>query len=108
MAIVTKTLEQEYIETAEDLVPGARTRNLLEAKLVIAEELVPTTGRRRHTEDSADRVILQAAIDGAAPLPATQTIVSNGQALTVPVTGSYTTTATVSVAGGVVTGIVLS
>lgn len=41
-------------------------------------------------------------------LTATQAIVNDAEALTVPVTGSYTTTATVSVANGVVTGIVLS
>ncbi|AZF90018.1 virion structural protein [Pseudomonas phage vB_PaeS_SCUT-S3] len=41
-------------------------------------------------------------------LTATQVIVNDAEALTVPVTGTYTTTATVSVANGVVTGIVLS
>lgn len=41
-------------------------------------------------------------------LAATIAPVANGAALTVPVTGTYTTTATVSVANGVVTGIVLS
>ena len=41
-------------------------------------------------------------------LAATAAIVDNGDALTVPVTGTYTTTATISVANGVVTGIVLS
>ena len=41
-------------------------------------------------------------------LTATQAIVNDAEALTVPVTGTYTTTATVSVANGVVTGIVLS
>lgn len=35
-------------------------------------------------------------------------IVNDAEALAVPVTGTYTTTATVSVANGVVTGIVLS
>lgn len=40
--------------------------------------------------------------------PATKALVSNGQALTVPVTGTYATKATVTVAGGVVTAIVLS
>ena len=39
---------------------------------------------------------------------ATDAIVSNGDALTVPVTGTYTTTATLTVAGGVITGITLS
>lgn len=41
-------------------------------------------------------------------LTPTQAIVNDAEALTVPVTGTYTTTATVSVANGVVTGIVLS
>ena len=41
-------------------------------------------------------------------LPTTQAVVSNGQALTVPVTGTYTDTATVTVANGAVTGIELS
>jgi len=41
-------------------------------------------------------------------LMATQAIVNDAEALAVPVTGTYTTTATVSVANGVVTGIVLS
>lgn len=41
-------------------------------------------------------------------LPATQTIVSNTQQVTVPVTGVYATKATFTVAGGVITAIVLS
>ncbi len=41
-------------------------------------------------------------------LTATQAIVEDAQALAVPVTGTYATTATVSVVDGVVTGIVLS
>ena len=41
-------------------------------------------------------------------LPATSTIVNNGVALQVPVTGSYTNTVTPTVADGVITGIVLS
>lgn len=40
--------------------------------------------------------------------PATSAIVANAEALTVPVTGTYETTATLTVAGGVVTGIALS
>lgn len=60
------------------------------------------------TDLNAQIGVLAEATGYAPVLPATQTVVSNGQALTVPVTGTYTTTATVSVAGGVVTGIVLS
>lgn len=41
-------------------------------------------------------------------LPATQAVVSDTQALVVPVTGVYATTATVTVVAGAVTGIVLS
>ena len=41
-------------------------------------------------------------------LTATQTIVNNAQELTVPVTGTYVTKATFTVAGGVITAIVLS
>ncbi|URA06998.1 hypothetical protein P9A47_gp30 [Xanthomonas phage Elanor] len=40
--------------------------------------------------------------------PATSAIVANGEALTVPITGTGTATATVTVANGVVTGIALS
>jgi hypothetical protein len=39
---------------------------------------------------------------------ATSATIANGQALTVPVTGSYTDTATVTVVDGAVTAIVLS
>ncbi|MBB3411206.1 hypothetical protein FHT87_005159 [Rhizobium sp. BK316] len=38
----------------------------------------------------------------------TKAVVTNNQALTVPVTGTYTTTATLTVSGGAVTAIVLS
>lgn len=38
----------------------------------------------------------------------TKALVTNGQALTVPVTGTYTTTATLTVSNGAVTGIALS
>lgn len=41
-------------------------------------------------------------------LEPTKTVVSNGVDLTVPVTGTYVTKATPTVAGGVITGIVLS
>ncbi len=41
-------------------------------------------------------------------LAATAAIVDNAQALTVPVTGTYATTATLTVANGVITGIALS
>lgn len=41
-------------------------------------------------------------------LPATDAIVTNAEALVVPVTGVIGTTATFTVAGGVITGIVLS
>lgn len=74
--------------------------------------------------DNADTVTIQnsagAAVAGShtatvaagvvsnVKLAATVAPVSNGAALTVPVTGTYATTATVSVANGVVTGIVLS
>lgn len=44
----------------------------------------------------------------AVRLPAASAAVSNGAALTVPVTGAYTTTATIAVANGVITGITLS
>lgn len=59
---------------------------------------------------AADAAIVAATAVGgaAAPLPATQAIVSSGVALTVPVTGTYVSTATPTVAGGVITGIVLS
>ena len=59
---------------------------------------------------AADAAVLAATAVGgsAAPLPATQAVVSNGVALTVPVTGTYVTKATPTIAGGVVTGIVLS
>ena len=59
---------------------------------------------------AADAAVLAATAVGgsAAPLPATQTIVASGAVLTVPVTGTYVTKATVTVAGGKVTGIVLS
>jgi hypothetical protein len=43
-----------------------------------------------------------------ATLPSTQAVVSNGVALTIPVTGTYATKATPTVVNGVVTGIVLS
>lgn len=41
-------------------------------------------------------------------LPAASAAISNGAALTVPVTGTYTTTATIAIANGVITGITLS
>lgn len=44
----------------------------------------------------------------AVRLPASSAAVSNGAALTVPVTGTYTTTATIAIANGVITGITLS
>lgn len=44
----------------------------------------------------------------SAALPATAAVATNGQALTVPVTGIYTNTATITVANGVITGITLS
>lgn len=45
---------------------------------------------------------------GYGVLPSDTAAVANGAALTVPVTGTYTTTATIAVANGVITGITLS
>lgn len=59
------------------------------------------------TKYNAVNVIDPDAIPNQALTP-TQVIVNDAQALTVPVTGTYATTATVSVVDGVVTGIVLS
>lgn len=47
-------------------------------------------------------------VAGRLNMPATVAAVVNAQSLTIPVTGSYTTTATFTVAGGVITGITLS
>lgn len=41
-------------------------------------------------------------------IPDGAVVVQNGEALTVPVTGTYTSTATLTVEGGAITGIVLS
>lgn len=59
------------------------------------------------TKYNAVDVIDPDAIPNQALAP-TQAIVNDAEALTVPVTGTYATTATVSVVDGVVTGIVLS
>lgn len=59
--------------------------------------------------DYASVNVAAGAITGVTPnLIPTKAVVSDQQALTVPVTGTYTTTAKLTVAGGVVTGIVLS
>lgn len=66
-----------------------------------------------NSEDSKSVLNTQIAVLAAktgyeTALPATQTKISNGQQLVVPVTGTYATKATVTVAGGVVTAIALS
>jgi hypothetical protein len=53
-------------------------------------------------------VAIDGAEDVAIALGATQAIITTAQALVVPVTGVYATTATVTVANGVVTAIALS
>lgn len=51
---------------------------------------------------------VSAGVITAVRLPAASAAISNGAALTVPVTGTYTTTATIAIANGVITGITLS
>lgn len=97
---VTKSLDQVYIDTANTVAATPVKYNILDSKIAIAKYL--DSGSTARNEDQADRDILAAAIAGAAPLPATQTVVSNGQAVTVG--GS---TYTFTVAGGVITNIVV-
>lgn len=66
---------------------------------------------RAEVKAAADEAIAAATAVGGegAELPATQTVVSSGQALTgVTPSGTYTDTVTFTVAGGVITAIALS
>lgn len=102
---VTKTLDELYIDAANALDPTPTKFTVLDAKIALAEEFDPAVDARN--EDQADRVILQAAIDGAAPLPPTQVVVSNGDsAALLPASGTTPSqgTVTAAVAGSVLTG----
>ncbi|AIW01677.1 virion structural protein [Pseudomonas phage vB_PaeS_C1] len=83
---------------------GAANAEYGETDRIIPSDYVAGTAPSAYSEVD---VIDPDAIPNQA-LTATQAIVNDAEALTVPVTGTYTTTATVSVANGVVTGIVLS
>ncbi|AXH71955.1 MAG: putative structural protein [Podoviridae sp. ctbj_2] len=79
-----------------------------------ANRVAITTAATAPVQNSAGAAIGTGTITVAANaisnirLPATVAGVSNGAALTVPVTGTYTNTATIAVANGVITGITLS
>jgi hypothetical protein len=88
-------------------------------EVVIRNAAAPTTGAMVEDCDfvagtlpaSGDYDEIDEIDEDAIPaqnLLATEAIVADGQALVVPVTGVYATTATVSVTAGVVDGIVLS
>ncbi|CDN96773.1 virion protein [Pseudomonas phage vB_PaeS_SCH_Ab26] len=83
---------------------GAANAEYGETDRIIPTDFVAGTVPSAYSEVD---VIDPDAIPNQALTP-TQAIVNDAEALTVPVTGTYTTTATVSVANGVVTGIVLS
>jgi len=108
--------------TAGELVDIAKLNAAAEPQY----EVLVANGAANAEYGETDRIIPSDYVAGSAPaeysavdvidpdaipnqaLTETQAIVSDAEALTVPVTGTYTTTATVSVANGVVTGIVLS
>lgn len=71
---------------------------------------LPGTAGHENAETAAARAAAAlSAIGVSAELPANQTVVTTGQALTgVAPTGSYTNTVTFTVAGGVITAITLS
>lgn len=56
----------------------------------------------------AGTAVVAAEVLTSVDLPATAALLTTAQALVVPVTGTYATTATVTIAGGVVTAIALS
>lgn len=85
------------------------------AKITAATSTINKQGDGINLQNSAGaaqggQVTMQVAggVAVGARMAATTSAVTNGQALTVPVTGTYTDTATVAVANGVVTGITLS
>lgn len=63
----------------------------------------PELEDRYNTEAAATVALL-----GGTVVPSTSAVVDSGEALVVPVTGTYVTTATPTVVNGVVTAIVLS
>jgi len=99
---------------AQGTATAAVATNALTGVRLAANRVAITTAATAPVQNSAGAAIGTGTITVATNaishvrLPATVAGVSNGAALTVPVTGTYTTTATLSVANGVVTGIVLS
>lgn len=75
---------------------------------VADNDVVPVKNSAGTSTVDATAVVASNGVLSGLNLAATVAMVDNGDALTVPVTGTYTTTATISVANGVVTGIVLS
>lgn len=72
-------------------------------------DVSPTIGVSGAGSDFATVNVSAAALQSVSvSLVPTKAVVTNNQALTVPVTGTYTTTATLTVSGGAVTAIVLS
>lgn len=58
--------------------------------------------------DTASMALVTALQATGSAIPATSAIVPNGGAYTIPVTGTYATKITLTVAGGAITGAVLS
>lgn len=111
---------RNYVREAATFVqnsPASRTAvvNTMKAFINGSNTTVVTNGATVSVKNSAgSKTVAGATIDVVAGavedvnLPATAALLTTAQALVVPVTGSYATTATVTVAGGVVTAIVLS
>lgn len=99
---------------AQGTATAAVANSALTGLRLAANRVALTSGATAPVQNSAGAAIGTGTITIATNavshvrLPATVAGVSNGAALTVPVTGTYTTTATIAVANGVITGITLS
>lgn len=106
----TVNLTDSYGGTAESVIDTI-TDGVGAATISDVTKSIFTTGEVSTVSNSAGSKTSTGTCDVATntfTMPATDAIVSNTQALVVPVTGVYATTATVTVANGIVTGIVLS
>lgn len=100
---------------SHDFVAGTIPEDYEESDEVPASGDIVNAGDTTSVKNSAaSKTVAGASLEFAAgvldhvKLPATAALHTNGQALVVPVTGVYATTATLTIAAGVVTGIVLS
>lgn len=94
----------ETLKNPGTYINGLQLRSQAAVAISAAEIYGSATSKQELTDFFSDCAVKA----GGSVLPATKAVVASGAAITVPVTGTYVSKITPTIAGGVITGFVLS